>query len=68
MVNTPYLVALLDEKNVSKVRLARELHISRTALYKKINGEIPFKEHEATKICKIAKVTTMKEREKIFPE
>lgn len=47
----PNLTHLLDEKNISCKQLAKALGISRSALYRRRYGEVPWCISEVTKIC-----------------
>ena len=51
------LKGLLAENDYSKKRLAQELELSTVAIYKKLQGKIPFKLIEIENICKIFNVS-----------
>lgn len=51
------LKGLLAQNDYSKKKLAEELNVSAVAVYKKLQGKLPFKLVELEKICKIFDVS-----------
>lgn len=66
MINTQYLMDLIEKSGKKIGYLADKLGLSRAGFYKKIHGKSSFTEKEATILCEELGVTTLSERKKIF--
>lgn len=65
MTNSELLKKKIDEKGLKINFIVKELGISRTALYHKINNNSYFNQNEIQKLCKLLAINKT-EKEKIF--
>lgn len=66
MTNTNLLKAKIEESGLKIGFIAEFVGISRQLLWKKINNMTPFNQYEIEKMCKVLKITSLKEKEAIF--
>ncbi len=66
MVDTKKLRDLIHDNGLKYQFIATRLGITRYALLKKIENKTEFKPSEILKLCKLLKIESLEEREKIF--
>ena len=66
MTNTVLLELLIKKSGLKKGYIAKVLGISRQALNKKIKNESLFTATEISLLCDLLKITSLKEKDKIF--
>lgn len=66
MTNTELLKAKIQESGLKMSFIADALGISRQLLWKKVNNLTPFNQYEIEKLCKLLKITSLREKERIF--
>ena len=60
------LMDLIESRGLKRNYVAKELGLSRSSLYNKINNTTPFTVIEITQLCKILDITSLKTKDKIF--
>lgn len=66
MTNTQLLKDKIELSGLKISYIAAYVGISRQLLWKKINNKTSFNQFEIEKLCKILKITSLKEKEAIF--
>lgn len=66
MTDSKMLTDLIESRGLKRNYVAKELGLSRTSLYNKINNATPFTVLEITQLCKILEITSLKTKDKIF--
>lgn len=66
MTDSKLLMDLIEGRGLKKKFVAKELGLSRTALYNKLNNTTPFTTLEITHLCKLLEITSLRTKEKIF--
>lgn len=66
MTNTALLEEEIKNSGLKKSYLAQKLGLSRFGLAKKISGETEFKASEIVTLCTELKITSPKQRDRIF--
>lgn len=66
MTNTYLLNKKINESGLKVGFIAKYVGISRQLLWKKINNLSSFNQFEIEKLCKILKITSLREKEEIF--
>ena len=66
MTDTDLLKQKIQESGYKTNYLAQELGLSRSGLSMKINNKTEFVSTEIQKLCKLLKITSLSEKEKIF--
>lgn len=66
MTNSELLKQKIQVSGLRPKIFYERLGISRSAWYKKLNGESPFKVEEITIVCEILNIKSLREKEQIF--
>lgn len=66
MTDSKMLMDLIESRGLKRNYVAKELGLSRSSLYNKINNTTPFTVIEITQLCKILDITSLKTKDKIF--
>ena len=66
MTNTNLLNQKIENSGLKISFIADYVGISRQLLWKKIHNKSSFNQYEIEKLCKILKITSLKEKEAIF--
>lgn len=66
MTDTKLLNEIISKSGLKKQFIAEQLGISRYSLMQKINNIVEFKISEVDKLCVILKITSLREKDKIF--
>lgn len=66
MTNTELLEIKIKESGLRKGFIAEQMGLSAYGLSKKIAGENDFKVREVNQLCEILKITSLREKERIF--
>lgn len=66
MINSELLEKKIQESGLKKKYIAEQLGISLRSLHRKIGNESSFTIRQITILCKVLKITTLTEKDKIF--
>lgn len=66
MTNTELLRKRIKKSGMKIGHIAKEIGISRGGLWKKMNNVSSFNQHEIDNLCKVLKITALKDKEAIF--
>ena len=66
MTNTELLKDKIQKSGLKMSFIADALGISRQLLWKKVNNLTTFNQYEIEKLCKLLKITSLREKERIF--
>ena len=66
MTNKELLQERIEKSGMKIGHIAKEIGLSRSGLWKKMNNESSFNQYEIENLCKVLKITTLKEKEDIF--
>ena len=66
MINSELLEKKIQASGLKKKYIAEQLGISLRSLHRKIGNESSFTVRQITILCKVLKITTLTEKDKIF--
>ncbi len=66
MVNTDMLNERIEKSGLKRAYIAKELHMTRQALFSKVNNSTEFLSSEVQDLCKLLGITKLTEKEAIF--
>lgn len=66
MTNTKELERIIKESGLKKSYIAKIIGLSRQGFSNKINNKSPFTSTEISGLCEVLKITSLKEKERIF--
>lgn len=66
MTDTKLLKSKIEGSGLKLCFIADKVGITRQALYKKINGQVPFNQFEIERMCAALDVKTLTEKEALF--
>lgn len=66
MTDTDLLKGKIALSGLKLTFIAQHMGLSRSGLYNKINGRRPFNQYEIDKLCRILRITSIREKEAVF--
>lgn len=66
MTNTELLVKWIDKSGYKRSYIAKQLGLSTHGLQLKVENRNEFKASEIDALCKLLKISTLKEKERVF--
>lgn len=66
MTNTNELERIIKDSGLKKCYIAKAIGLSRHSLKNKIENRSPFTSTEISGLCELLKITSLKEKERIF--
>lgn len=66
MTNTALLKKKIENSGLKIGFIADSVGISRQQFWKKVNNIVPFNQYEIENLCKVLRITSLREKEEIF--